>query len=206
MLKPNKKDESRAASIERILACAIELFVRNGYRATTVEVIAAQAGLTKGAVYFYFKTKDAILLRLLDEAEAIVVEPVLARMAGSVASAADRLVAFINHQAQLGLHHPRHVLLLILMSIEFCGSASEIEARVGGIYRRLYECVEGFIRQGQAEGGFRTDIRAHELTAIVMAGHDGVLVEWYRRPGELEGRTLTRALRAILVGGLKVPG
>lgn len=202
----NKKESQRAASLERILACAIDLFVRDGYRATTVDAIAAKAGLTKGAVYFYFKTKDSIVLRLLDAAEAIVVAPVLKVIKTSGPKAIDKLVTFIHHQSMLGVSHPQHVLLLILMSIEFCGSKSEIETRVRRIYKRLYNCVEAIIRQGQADGSFRKDASASELAAIVMAAHDGVLVEWYRRAGGLDGKRLTRALRLTLLGGLRAHG
>jgi AcrR family transcriptional regulator len=206
--KANKKEEQRSASIDRILGSAIELFVHNGYRATTVDAVAAKAKLTKGAIYFYFKTKDAIMLKLLDEAEAFVVDPVtdLMKRPKPETTATDSLVTFIHHQSMVGHYHPHHVLLLILMSIEFSGTDSEIGARVSGIYRRLYTCVEGIIGRGQKEGVFRSDIDVHNLTAIVMAAHDGVLVEWYRRPGELEGKNLARSLRSVLVAGLKPAG
>lgn len=205
MAGPRKNDEMRAASIERILACAVELFVRHGYHGTTVEAIAAQAGLTKGAIYFYFKTKDAVMMRLFEEAEAAVVKPVVALMAMDGPSAKQKLVSFIHHQSFLGITHPYHILLLILASVEFLGSGTEMETRVTAIYSRLHTCVEGFVRQGQAEGVFRTDVSSSVLTAVVMAGHDGVLIEWYRRSKELEGKTLTVALSSILLGGLMAP-
>jgi len=204
MQKASKKKEGpRVASIERILSCAIDLFVKDGYRATTVDVIAARAGLTKGAVYFYFKSKEAIMLRLLDEAEAIVVEPLTACIDRAGPSAIDKIATFLNHQSGIAFTHPQHLLLLILMSIEFYGSNTENEVRVRSIYRRLYAIVDRIIHQGQAEGSIRTDIRSHELTSVVVAEHDGTLVEWYRRPGELEGKSLAKAVRLTLLDGLK---
>lgn len=200
--KPNKKEEQRAASLENILACALNLFVKNGYRATTIDHIAAKAGLTKGAVYFYFKTKDAIMLRLLEQAEEYVVSPIASHIAEAGPGADAKLVKFIHSQSILGLTRPEHVLLLILVSIEFSGASNEIEDKVKSIYRRMYTAIEGVIVQGQSEGVFRTDLSAHDLTAIVMAGHDGVLVEWYRRPKELTGKSLANTLRATLLHGI----
>lgn len=205
MEKPNRKEEQRSASIDRILEAAISLFVKNGYRATTVEILAEHAGLTKGAVYFYFRSKTAIMLRLLDDAAAIVVDPAEAESRKPALSALDMLVAFLNTQSRIALEHPQHLLLLILMSIEFYGSSSDIEVRVRSIYRRLYACVESVVHRGQVERTIRSDIRSHELTSLVMAVHDGILVEWYRRPGELEGRSLTRAVRLALIDGLRAP-
>jgi AcrR family transcriptional regulator len=206
MEKKNRKEEQRSASIERIVNSALDLFVRSGYRATSVEMIAERADLTKGAVYFYFSSKTAIMLRLLADAEAIVVDPAEAGSRRTGVPALDKLTAFLNEQAQIALEHPHHLLLLILASIEFYGTNSEIEVRVRGIYRRLYSAVESIVHQGQAEATIRSDIRSHELTSLVMAQHDGILIEWYRRPGELEGRTLTRAVRLAMIEGLRPPG
>lgn len=92
------------------------------------------------------------------------------------------------------------------MSIEFFGSNTETEVCVRAVYRRLYACIENLIHLGQVEGTIRKDVRSHELTSMVMAQHDGVLIEWYRRPGELEGTALNRAARATLIDGLRVRG
>ena len=206
MQKANKKDEQRISSVERIMKCALELFVTNGYRATTVEMIGVRAKLTKGAVYFYFKSKEAILARLLDDAETIAVDPVFALAEDTNKPALDRLVAFLHQQSNVALSHPQHMLLLILMSVEFYNTKTEIEKRVRAIYLRLYTYIDGFIHQGQTEGSIRTDIRSQELTAVVMAEHDGTLIEWYRRPGELDGKNLTRIARLTLLDGLKARG
>ncbi|HEY3286169.1 MAG TPA: helix-turn-helix domain-containing protein [Gemmatimonadaceae bacterium] len=47
-----------------ILAAALRVFAERGYHATRLEDIAAAAGVTKGTIYYYFKSKDALLLRL----------------------------------------------------------------------------------------------------------------------------------------------
>lgn len=202
MRKLNKKEEQRKASTENILACALDLFVKNGYRATTIDMIAAKAGLTKGAIYFYFKTKDAIMLMLLGEAEKYIVDPIEEYMANEGPHADAKLVKFINTQALLGVTKPQHVLLLILVSIDFSGTGDDIEKRAKAIYRRMYGHIEQLIAQGQTEGVFRSDSGSDELASIVMAAHDGVLIEWYRRPNELTGKTLTKALRSVLLNGL----
>ena len=51
----------------RILASALALFAKKGYEHTTFTDIAARLKMTKGAVYWHFETKQALLLALLDE-------------------------------------------------------------------------------------------------------------------------------------------
>ena len=60
-----KSDETRA----RILAAAIDLFRRNGFAKTTMREIAADAGVALGAAYYYFDSKDAIVLAFYGQAQ-----------------------------------------------------------------------------------------------------------------------------------------
>ena len=52
---------------KRIMASALSLFAKRGYDRTTFNDIAARLGLTKGAVYWHFESKQTLLLALLDE-------------------------------------------------------------------------------------------------------------------------------------------
>jgi len=200
--QPGTRKQQRATSIEKIREAALQLFVSRGYKNTTVEQIANDTGLTKGAVYFYFKSKEAIMLELLDQAEQIVVERLIADGAVVDDTAADKLVKFVHGQARLALQHPLQILLLILMSLEFVGLGGEIEDRIRAIYRRMYDAVEAIIRTGQATGEIRADVGTRELASTLMASHDGVFLEWYRRKHELDGEELTRAFRQLLTAGL----
>ncbi|MGH7006489.1 MAG: hypothetical protein ACREIP_21290, partial [Alphaproteobacteria bacterium] len=115
--------------------------------------------------------------------------------------ASDRLVAFMHGQAQLGVESAEDVLLLILMSLEFAGKGG-LEARIRGIYERLYKAIEAMITLGKRQGEIRADIRSREQAAIVMALHDGTFLEWYRRREALGGTELVRALRTSMLAGL----
>jgi AcrR family transcriptional regulator len=55
-----RRDPKPRDSKERILAAALALFGERGYVATSVDDIAARAGLTKGALYYYFHDKEDI--------------------------------------------------------------------------------------------------------------------------------------------------
>ena len=76
---------------------------------------------------------------------------------------------------------------------------------VGSIYGRTHVLLERLIRAGRRSGEFRNDVPVRELAAIVMANHDGSYLEWYRRSGSLNGTALVRALRTVVVAGLRRP-
>jgi AcrR family transcriptional regulator len=195
------KHEQRAASTERLLGSALHLFVSQGYRWTNLEAIASAAGLSKGSVFFYFGSKEAVLLQLLERVQKVVVDEAL-KAAAAAESATDKLVAFLHHQAKLGVTHRDEVLLLILMSLEFGERKGPVRALIARIYRRLYAFAEKTIRSGQASGELRDDLKAREAASIIMANHDGTFLEWYRRSRSLEGPALVRALREVVLSGL----
>jgi AcrR family transcriptional regulator len=62
---PGIRAQRKAARPLEILDAAFEEFVANGYAATRVEDIAARTGVTKGTVYFYFETKEALFEEMI---------------------------------------------------------------------------------------------------------------------------------------------
>ncbi|MCS7039194.1 MAG: TetR/AcrR family transcriptional regulator, partial [Caldilineales bacterium] len=66
MPKPDVSDQRKA----QILAAARDVFGRRPYEAVTMREIIAQSGLSTGAVYWYFPSKEAILTALLEDMAA----------------------------------------------------------------------------------------------------------------------------------------
>ncbi len=70
-MSPRTKTENqkiRERSIQSILDAAVKIFNERGYHASTVAEIASEAGISKGLIYNYFDSKQAILYAIFDEA------------------------------------------------------------------------------------------------------------------------------------------
>ncbi|MFT4542713.1 MAG: AcrR family transcriptional regulator [Planctomycetota bacterium] len=59
---------------QRLFDAAMTLFASHGYFATTVEQITEEAGVSKGLVYNYFKSKEELLVALIEQATARMAE------------------------------------------------------------------------------------------------------------------------------------
>ena len=81
-----KSDETRA----RILAAALDLFRSQGFEATTMRQVAAAAGMAIGATYYYFDSKDAIVLAFYHQAQQDM-EPLLDRALAETKDLKERL-------------------------------------------------------------------------------------------------------------------
>jgi AcrR family transcriptional regulator len=80
-MSPRNKDQNetiRKASISKIINASIELFSKQGFETTSVSHIAKKAGISKGLIYNYFDSKQALLKGVFDyftsEEENIMVE------------------------------------------------------------------------------------------------------------------------------------
>ncbi|MBV1867488.1 MAG: TetR/AcrR family transcriptional regulator [Marinosulfonomonas sp.] len=67
---------------DEVLDAALALFTQNGFAKTTVEQVAASAGLSKGAVYLYFPSKKALLEGLVRRAIVPTADQALSVIAG----------------------------------------------------------------------------------------------------------------------------
>jgi len=203
-LKRRTKQEQRDESIERILNAALQLFITKGFNATRTEEIGALAGLTKGAVYFYFGEKTAVLLALLERVHAKVFEPLSRRLERRRGTPFNRVRDFLRQQAKLARDDPGMLLLPIMVSIEFAGADNEPGRRVRWGYRHTGRLLAAVIEEGQSDGVFRRDLKPAQQASLILALNDGAMLEWWRSEPRSTGRDLVDSLYTVLMSGIQV--
>jgi AcrR family transcriptional regulator len=77
---PPKFRRRKEARPDELLDAALDLFTEQGFDRTTVEQIARRAGVSKGALYLYFPSKDAVIESLVDRAVGHLVGEVVAQI------------------------------------------------------------------------------------------------------------------------------
>ena len=88
-------DTERDAIRERLLAAGQDLFARRGIRATTVEQLARAAGISKGAYYLFYPSKEALFFAIVEGVETAM----QARLAQQVAEAPQDAVRLLVRAA-----------------------------------------------------------------------------------------------------------
>ena len=71
--------QNKQTSREKILQSAVQLFLGEGYEATSVNDICKHAGVSKGSFYHYFETKQVLFLSLMENWSGRVMQSVLSQ-------------------------------------------------------------------------------------------------------------------------------
>ena len=162
------------ARTEAILAAAERMFVRKGVDAATMSEIASEAGLSAGAIYRYFPSKEELLLAVcgvaVDEARAMF-DHAAASTDSPLAAIAD-----IGRAAWNKLKEEDHRESAIL-NLE----ATLVGARQGGalgeaqreVFRALIDMLSGFIGEAQRAGQIAAHADARALAGTLLACHLG---------------------------------
>ncbi|HQZ11729.1 MAG TPA: TetR/AcrR family transcriptional regulator [Devosia sp.] len=139
---------------DEVLDAALDLFMEKGFAATRVEDIAKRAGLSKGAVYLYFPSKEKILEGLVHRALVPVAESALAYATGYDGD--PRLViTMMMKLIATRLSDPKvnAIPALIVREVRTFPELAEMYRRE--VLDRVLPVAEGLIRRGVEQGYFR---------------------------------------------------
>jgi AcrR family transcriptional regulator len=186
--------KSDLPTADKILEAAAEFFASHGYVNSTLDDVAALAGFTKGAVYYYFKDKESLLLKVLKRIEVRSIDTTAAAVRERSGSATDQLELFVRYQTRWAAQHPRDLAVLMLVSAETPHTSEDVRAQVREIYRKLGLLLEEIIEGGKRSGEFSRHQITGDIVLYLQAVHDGNMMLWYRSGTDPEiGRRLAKA-------------
>ncbi|HOI39588.1 MAG TPA: TetR/AcrR family transcriptional regulator [Methanobacterium sp.] len=165
---PRKSKEVR---INEITEAAIDVFLHKGYEGTTMESIAQKAGVSKGGLYHYFKSKDMILINANEKISKKVEE--LMETALESSSAREGILYYIENYIRYWLDNPRETAFLFLSMAKMLENPDLLK------YYKQYTAdyitfFEGAFNMGIQLGEFKPH-NAKASAVTLMAALDGVL-------------------------------
>jgi AcrR family transcriptional regulator len=161
---------------------------------STLDDVAALAGFTKGAVYYYFKDKESLLLEVLQRIEMRSIDTTIANVQERGGSATERLEGFVKYQTRWAAQHPRDLAVLMLVSAETAHTSQRVRAQVVTTYSKLSAFLEELIEDGKRSGEFSRKQETRDTVLYLQAVHDGNMMIWYRSGIDPEiGRRLAKA-------------
>ncbi len=98
---------------DEILQAAKDLFLEQGYDATTIRKIADRVGVSAPALYLYFQDKEAMMLALCDQTFAVLIDSI-DQIEKGPGTPLERLHRFGDAYVRFGLSHPDEYRLIFI--------------------------------------------------------------------------------------------
>ena len=191
-------------TVARILQASTRLFVAHGYHGTSIAAIANATGLTKGALYAHFSSKEDLLLTLIKKFEVEFLDQLIEKVQEAEGNALDKLHHYFNFAATFAEENRELCLLATIISAEFSGAEHD---RFDSEFRRIYFKYARFLRriveEGKLQGFIDPEVDTHTVAYTIIAFHDGVLLQWQRSRDVLEGEVFVKTFRELLFHGLR---
>ncbi len=181
-----------------VLRRAIEVFIRQGYEATSIGDLARELGLTKSAIYHHVPSKEALLAAALDEAlDGLSAAIDRARNADPETTAYERLRTAVRQSVEILAAHLPAVTLLLRVRGNSAVELVALERR-----RVIDDKLASLVQAAVDEGSLRPDIPP-ELISRLLFGLVNSLVEWYRPDGPVTVQDLSRSIVDLAFDGLR---
>lgn len=188
----SKLDQKALATRRKILVEATRLFARQGYHSTTVAQISQAIGMTQGAFFHHFPSKEALLEAVVDRLErgmADYRDHMQAPVTGKTLRIMVRLM--VEHYTA----QPEATVCLAALATEFAGSGHPILDRI----RRAYDTfVDPFARLLSTHPGIQAP---REVAVAFIGAVQGVAIQGMLR----EGDPPLEALADSLIGLMQLP-
>lgn len=187
---------------ETIIRESTRLFLANGFRGTSVKQITEAAGIGRGTLYWYFKSKDEILESVFRKFEREFVEGFMGAVSKSNGDFIAKYKVFHKFTTEFARDNRDLSLVFNALLNEIVGTNTEGERIAKAIWERYRLFLEEMLGDGKREGTVGEDVDAVIYSHILVASHTGMLVQWFVNGESLDVRAFVKTFRDFLLKGI----
>lgn len=187
---------------ETIIAESSKLFLANGFRGTSVKEITEAAGIARGTLYWYFKSKDEILVTIFKKFEAEFLNGLIAEVSQCTGNFTSKFKVFIKCATEYARTNRELSVAVTTLLGEIVGSHTEAETVVRGVFEKYLRFVTEMLEEGKRVGTLSADMDAGIYSHILIACNFGMLLEWLLFGDTLDTGAFVKKMRSVLLKGL----
>lgn len=178
---PRVSDQYRADRRAEILAAAAGLFAANGFHATSMADIIGAAGLSAGAVYNYFSSKEELIVAVAGEGLSAA-DGMFANLLadGAVPPPGQVLAMMVRTIDEQVVHHPVLEVDVTRIAVQVWGEAQRnprLAAMANTVYRRLRDNFAEVVRRWQAAGHAPADAVPEDVGTVMLSLVQGFILQ-----------------------------
>lgn len=201
MTSINRKDGREMAVRERLITAATAIFSQKGYAVSTVREIVAAAGVTKPALYYYFRSKEGIYLELMNAALGKF-ESLLSAARAEQGAAGERILLLCDRLLVLLMDNMD--VARVLYAIHYGPSQGTPAFDCHIFHFKFRDAVRELVSEGAKKKEFRSGSAEDMTWAVLGAVNIAIEVELCHPELSL-GREGLRRVLTIILEGLRAP-
>jgi TetR/AcrR family transcriptional repressor of nem operon len=179
MLGRSKNPRRRAVRLrdpdrtrERLLQAAYREVYRSGFQSAGLDTILASAGVTKGALYYHFKNKEALGYAIVEEVIGPDVRAQWLRPLQRGKDPIDTLIGIVQRHS-IRPEDVRGGCPLINLAQEMSPLDEGFRKRLAIVFHDRQEGIAAALREGQSHGRVRRDVDPSEAAGFLIATLEG---------------------------------
>lgn len=196
-----RRTEHRTTTVRRreIIAEARHILAREGMDTLTIKALADATGITEGAIYRHFRSKQEILLGLIDEIEETLFETVEKAQAlgGTPLERLERLL-----QERLSYAERRRGVTFVVMAEVLLNGDRELRRRMHAVIERYLEVVQRLLEEGAQMGEVAPDINRDAAALAFFGLVQATVTLWRFAEAELPLAERHKALWGVFRDGV----
>jgi AcrR family transcriptional regulator len=196
------KTKSTETMKERVVRESIRLFLKTSYKGTSIQHITDTLGITKGAFYWHFKSKDELLETIIEKYDNEFLEKLYVHIKGVEGNFLAKFKEYHKYINEYARDNGEFCVLFVTLAAETAGSNTSSEKKIKWVYKKYHDFIESLLMAGKHEGLFKDTYNVHLNAHIVIAIHNGILLQWYMNRKEIDGPMLARTYRDIILYGM----
>ena len=203
-MPPIVSEEYKRKKKKEILSGALACFAKKGFQAATIDDIVAYSGISKGAIYNYFKSKEEIYLELLNEQT----ESANARLAEkiSVFSSAEEKLEYLFdlYRDMSPFSQERKDRITVQLEFTLHSSRDENLNRILNERGKKFflKLITDIMEEGQNTGEFRSDADPNHVAGLFWTFMDGAMLHRVINE-EYPYRTIIDYVKSLVLQDLK---
>jgi len=175
---PDLWNEEFGEVVRALLTSAVRCFALNGYHATTTRDITAGVGLSPGALYVHFPSKELLLYEIIRSGHERALADVLDPVVQNAADATEGLRALVSRYTAW---HARHHVAARVSQYELAGLTAEHYDEIVRLRHQTNEVFRYAVARGVDDGTFAPADVNRVVRGMLSLSID--LVRWYRLDG-----------------------
>ena len=200
--RPNHKNLQSQETATRILTQAMRIFLAKGYHGTSIEDITQAAKLTKGALYWHFRSKEDLLKKIVGEYENRFLDGMIKAVNEVEGDILAKIEKYFRYNAAFAYYNRELCVSFDKLAAELVGAHHGIESEFRRIYRKYQKFLSNLIVQGKKEKVFKREMDEDLSALVIIAFHVGVLLQWSMNKNEIDGEAYVNTFKKIMLHGM----